>query len=50
MSQWTAQNDTELRMMLSKGARQEEIAKRIGVSQQVVSYHVTKLRRRYGLQ
>jgi predicted transcriptional regulator len=39
-----------MRLLLGKGAYQSEIASLMGVSQQVVSYHVGKLRRMYGFK
>tara|TARA_B100000131_G_scaffold321031_1_gene370675 strand:+ start:339 stop:488 length:150 start_codon:yes stop_codon:yes gene_type:complete len=40
----------ELQVLLSRGMYQSEIAKQLGVSQQVISYQVGKLRKRYGLK
>lgn len=39
-----------LGMLLARGMYQKEIALYFGVSQQVVSYHVGKLRRAHGLK
>lgn len=37
-------NEEEIRFMLSWGLTQTEIGKRLGVSQQVISYRVKKIR------
>ncbi len=39
-------NEENLRFMLSWGLTQTEIGKRLGVSQQVISYRVKKIRSR----
>lgn len=40
----------QLRLLLGKGAYQSEIASLMNTSQQVVSYHVGKLRRMFGFK
>jgi DNA-binding CsgD family transcriptional regulator len=40
----------KLGALLSRGMYQKEIARHFGCSQQVVSYHVGKLRRMHGLK